>query len=92
MILRILEEGQYEVPDEVVDALNTLDDELVAAIDAGEREGFERSLVELLERVRESGSRMPDDYLGPSDLVLPPADASLEEVRAMLSEEGLIPG
>jgi hypothetical protein len=92
MILRILEEGQYEVPDEVVDALNTLDDELVAAIDAGERESFERSLVELLERVRESGSRVPDDYLGPSDLVLPPADATLEEVRAMLSEEGLIPG
>ena len=92
MILRILEEGQYEVPDEALDALNTLDDALVAAIEAGEREGFERSLVELLERVRESGSRVPDDYLGPSDLVLPPADASLEEVRAMLSEEGLIPG
>jgi hypothetical protein len=92
MILRILEEGQYEVPDDALDALNTLDDALVAAIEAGEREGFERSLVELLERVRESGSRVPDDYLGPSDLVLPPADASLEEVRAMLSEEGLIPG
>ena len=92
MILRILEEGQYEVPAEVVDALNTLDDELVVAIEAGEREGFELSLVELLERVRESGSRVPDDYLGPSDLVLPPAEASLEEVRAMLSEEGLIPG
>ena len=92
MILRILEEGQYEVPNEALDALNTLDESLVAAIEVGEGEGFERSLVELLERVRESGSRVPDDYLGPSDLVLPPADASLEEVRAMLSEEGLIPG
>jgi hypothetical protein len=92
MILRILEEGQYEVPNQALDALNTLDDALVAAIEAGEGEGFERSLVELLERVRESGSRVPDDYLGPSDLVLPPADAGLEEVRAMLSEEGLIPG
>ena len=92
MILRILEEGQYEIPNEALDALNTLDESLVAAIEAGEGEGFERSLVELLERVRESGSRVPDDYLGPSDLVLPPADASLEEVRAMLSEEGLIPG
>ena len=92
MILRILEEGQYEVPNEALDVLNTLDDALVAAIEAGEKEDFERSLVELLERVRESGSRVPDDYLGPSDLVLPPADASLEEVRAMLSEEGLIPG
>ena len=92
MILRILEEGQYEVPDEALDVLNTLDDALVAAIEAGDQARFERSLAELLERVRESGSRVPDDYLGPSDLVLPPTDASLEEVAEMLSEEGLIPG
>ncbi|MGI8791105.1 MAG: PspA-associated protein PspAA [Actinomycetota bacterium] len=92
MILRILEEGQYEVPDEVVDALNPLDEDLVAAIEAGDQARFQRSLAALLERVRESGSRMADDYLGPSDLVLPPTDASLEEVAEMLSEEGLIPG
>ncbi|MDQ3661164.1 MAG: hypothetical protein M3454_08940 [Actinomycetota bacterium] len=92
MILRILEEGQYEVPDEALDVLNALDDELVAAIEAGEEGRFERSLAELLSRVRESGTHVADDYLGPSDLVLPPADASLEEVGEMLSEEGLIPG
>lgn len=92
MILRILEEGQYDVPDEVLDALNKLDDELVAAVEAGDQGRFERSLAELLSRVRAGGSRVADDYLGPSDLVLPPADASLDEVREMLSEEGLIPG
>ena len=92
MILRILEEGQYDVPDEVLGALNKLDDEIVAAIEAGDQGRFERSLVELLSRVRAGGSRVADDYLGPSDLVLPPADASLDEVREMLSEEGLIPG
>jgi len=92
MILRILEEGQYEVPDEALDVLNTLDDALVAAIEAGDQARFQRSLAALLERVRESGSRVADDYLGPSDLVLPPTDASLEEVAEMLSEEGLIPG
>jgi hypothetical protein len=92
LILRVLEEGQYEVPDEAVDALNPLDDELVAAIEAGDQGRFERALAELLGRVRAAGSRVADDYLGPSDLVLPPADASLEEVGEMLSEEGLIPG
>ena len=92
MILRVLEEGQYEVPDEALDALNPLDDELVAAIEAGDQGRFERALSELLGRVRDAGSRVADDYLGPSDLVLPPADASLEEVGEMLSEEGLIPG
>ena len=27
-----------------------------------------------------------------SDLILPPADATLEEVRDLLSDDGLIPG
>jgi hypothetical protein len=92
MILRILEEGQYDVPDGVLNELNALDDELVASVEAGEGGRFERALAELLNRVRESGGRVADDYLGPSDLVLPPADATLEEVGEMLSEEGLIPG
>ena len=92
MILRILEEGQYEISDEVLGALNELDDELVAAVEAGDQARFERALAELLGRVRASGSRVPDDYLGPSDFVLPPADSSLEEVAEILSEEGLIPG
>jgi len=28
----------------------------------------------------------------PTDLYLPPEDASMDEVREMLTEEGLIPG
>jgi hypothetical protein len=45
-----------------------------------------------LSLVREVGERVPDDYLGSSELVLPNADATIEEVRALLGEEGLIPG
>ena len=33
-----------------------------------------------------------EDTLEPSDLILPPQDASMDEVRSMLTEEGLIPG
>jgi hypothetical protein len=46
----------------------------------------------MLNRVRELGKPVDGDYLGPSDLVLPSADASLAEVSALLTEEGLIPG
>jgi len=42
--------------------------------------------------VRQAGTRVSDDYLGPSDLVLPDPDSTLEEVRALLGDEGLIPG
>jgi hypothetical protein len=37
---------------------------------------------------------LPDDSLEDSDLILPDADSTLEEMRQLLSEseEGLIPG
>jgi hypothetical protein len=35
---------------------------------------------------------LPDEEIVPSDLVLPSSDASLDEVRELLGDEGLIPG
>ena len=41
---------------------------------------------------RSLGTPLPDEQITPSDLVLPDADTSLAQVRALLSDEGLIPG
>jgi hypothetical protein len=92
MIVRILGEGQRELPADALPELNALDTALESACQAGERDGFSAALAALLNRVRELGTVVPDDYLGPSDLVLPSADASLTEVKELLTEEGLIPG
>ena len=92
MIVRILGEGQVDVPDGELDALNQLDDALQAAIDGGDEDAFVQSLAALLGRVRDIGRPLPDDEIVPSDLVLPSADASLAEVRELLGDEGLIPG
>jgi hypothetical protein len=94
VILRILGEGQFEVPDDRLEELNQLDDEVQAAVEAGDREAFGRALAALVTGVRTAGSELPEDYLGPSDLVLPGPDSSLEEVEELLAgtEEGLIPG
>jgi hypothetical protein len=92
MIVRILGEGQFSVSDGVLDRLNDLDEAVVAAIESGDHEGFHRSLQSLLGAVRTAGTAVPADHLAPSDLVLPGSDSTLEEVRALLSEEGLIPG
>ena len=91
MIIRILGEGQFEVPDTAMDGLNDLDNSLTAAIDANDEEAFRSGLSQLLTGVREEGSSLPDDYLGPSDLVLPGEDATVEEVKELLTDEGLIP-
>ena len=92
MIIRILGEGQFEVAEHTVEALNGIDTQLQAAVDSDDEAGFREALRSLLALVREVGERVPDDYLGPSELVLPNADATIEEVRALLGDEGLIPG
>ncbi|HEX4976255.1 MAG TPA: hypothetical protein VFV40_00175 [Nocardioides sp.] len=94
MIIRILNEGQWEVGEEKVDGLNELDAAVEAAVEAGDEDRFTPALHALLDAVRHDGVRLPDDTLHDSDLILPPADASLEEVRALLADtdEGLVPG
>ncbi|HEX4655120.1 MAG TPA: hypothetical protein VH274_05210 [Mycobacteriales bacterium] len=92
MIVRILGEGQVDVPDGDLDSLNDLDDALQAAVDGGDEASFTQSLAALLSRVRAVGRPLPDDEIVSSDLVLPSADASLAEVRELLGDEGLIPG
>jgi len=92
MIVRILGEGQWEVADAHLDALNSLDAQVETAVAAGDHPSFASSLHELLVAIRTAGDTLPDDSLQDSDLILPPSDATLEEVREMLSDEGLIPG
>ncbi|MER5460873.1 MULTISPECIES: PspA-associated protein PspAA [unclassified Streptomyces] len=92
MIVRIMGEGQVKLADSHFTELNKLDDELLAEMERGDDEGFRRTLNALLDRVRELGEPLPDDALEPSELILPAPDATLEDVREMLSDDGLIPG
>jgi hypothetical protein len=92
MIVRILGEGQRTVSDGDLEGLNALDDDLIAAVEAGDADAFSRSLTALLDKVREVGTPLPDEEIVPSDLVLPSSDASLDEVRELLGDDGLIPG
>ncbi|MFG2993866.1 hypothetical protein ACGFZK_32020 [Streptomyces sp. NPDC048257] len=92
MIVRIMGEGQVEVADSHLAGLNKLDDELLAEMQGGDEEGFRRTLGALLDAVRRLGEPLPDDALEPSELILPAPDATLDDVREMLSDDGLIPG
>jgi PspA-Associated protein len=92
MIIRILSEGQYDVPDEQVDTLNEFDAQLEAAVEAGDEATFGPALGALLDRVRHLGEPVAIDALVTSKLVLPHESATLAEVRDLLSGDGLIPG
>ncbi|MFJ4836889.1 hypothetical protein [Streptomyces sp. NPDC088746] len=92
MIVRIMGEGQVVLADSHVAELNKLDDILLAEMESGDGPGFRTTLHALLDKVRELGSPLADDSLEPSELILPSPDATLEEVRSMLRDDGLIPG
>ena len=86
MIVRILGEGQYSIPDAKRAGLETLDGELLAAVEARDEDAFAKSLAALTDAVRTAGEALPDDTFAPSDLVVPFADASLTETEELLSD------
>ncbi len=92
MIIRIMSEGQLAVDDSMTRELNVLDGELDAALKEGDEAAFRSALGALLAKVRAVGAPLPADTLHSSDLILPPADATMREVRDLMNEDGLIPG
>lgn len=91
MIVRIATEAQYEFPDVDLDRLNDLDNEVVAAVEAGDEERFQSAFDALLELVRTDGTPVADDVLEESDVILPPPDLTFDEASHEFSGEGLIP-
>ncbi len=91
MIVRISGEGQWTLDDDVLTRLNELDNAAVAAVEAGDEPGFHAKFDALLAMVRADGVRLPADDLHPSDVILPPADASFAEAGQPFTGEGLIP-
>ena len=93
MIVRILSEGQWEVPDSELERLNGLDDAVEQAVAGDDESQLQAALQELLDEVRVVGTRVADADLRDSDLILPDVGSSLDDVKALLNEsdEGLIP-
>jgi len=91
MIIRIASEDQYRLDDDVLARVNELDNAAVAAVEAGDREGFRKNFDALLALVRTEGTVIADDDLETSDVIIPPDDLSFEEAGAEFTGEGLIP-
>jgi hypothetical protein len=91
MIVRISNEGQYELGEQDGEELLELDNRAVDQCTTGDEERFRTTFAQLLALVRSHGRKIPDDELTASDIILPPPDVSFEEARAGFSGEGLIP-
>lgn len=91
MIVRILTEGQFNLPGAFIDELNELDNQLVEVVEQDDNEKFGPALKALLDLVRENGTPVPVEELVESDLVLPEPDITLKEAEELFVGEGLVP-
>ena len=91
MIVRILTEGQFNLPGAYVDELNEIDNQLVEVVESDDAEQFPVVLKSMLDLVRENGTPVPVDELVESDLVLPEPDITLQEAEEIFTGEGLLP-
>ena len=91
MIIRILTEGQYNLPGAFLDELNEMDNTLVEVVAEEDRAKFEVALKEMLDLVRDNGTPVPVEELVESDLVLPEPDITLREAEELFVGEGLLP-
>ena len=92
MIVRILGEGQFDVPASCEEELEALDQKLFSAVEAGDAQRCSEALAAVIGEVRSSCKPLASEEIRPSDLVLPDSDASLDEVREMLQGQGLLAG
>ena len=91
MIVRVVGEGQYELDDALLERLNALDRQALEALERNDEGELDTCLDGMARLVRESGTRLADDTLAASDIVVPPSDLTLEETRKLVSESGFIP-
>ncbi len=92
MIIRILTEGQFNLPGSQLDQLNEIDNQLVEAVEAEDQVKFQQLLKEMLDLVRQKGTAVPVEELIESDLILPEPDITLKEAEELFVGEGLLPG
>ena len=92
MIIRIMGEGQRRLDETAVEELNKLDADLELAVEQDDEAAFSSALQALLAKARAVGTALPADAIEPSELILPQEGATIDQVRDLLADGGLIPG
>jgi hypothetical protein len=86
VIVRIMGEGRYDVPDADMPAVEQADGALVDALDRGDTDAFATALADLISVVRHTGKLLPADDVGPSEQAVPHEGSTLAEVQALLAD------
>jgi hypothetical protein len=85
MIVRILGEGSFDVPEADMPAVEQLDAALVDTLERGDEAAFSGVLADLIGLVRHTGKQLPPDDVRTSELAVPHPGSTLAEVRELLA-------
>jgi hypothetical protein len=92
MIIRILGIGQFKLDDRHIDGLNKIDNKIVEDVSKGREKEFRKDLAKIISMIQEKGEAIDPAEIVSSDIIVPPADMTIEEAKQVFSGEGLIKG
>jgi len=91
IVVRVMGEGQFEVDEAILERLNELDNQIVEEVAKANEQRFHDLLHEMIELVKREANPLHPSTIVPSDIIIPPADLSLEEAKKIFKGEGIIP-
>jgi len=92
MIIRIMGEGQYNVKSSNFDKLNKIDNKIVEYVQKGDEKKYKKGLADLIGMIHREGTMLDNEDLIESDVIVPPADMTLEEARQVFRGTGIFKG
>jgi hypothetical protein len=92
MIIRIMGKGQFHVKSGLFDELNRIDNRIVEYVQKGNEKEYKKSLAELIGIILREGQAVDDRELIESDIIVPPADMTLEEAKQVFTGTGIFAG
>lgn len=90
MIVRVMEEGQFRISEDLVDTLNAIDNAVVRHVNSGDEAGYRAELARLISTIKTNGEPLDPVEILQSDIIVPPADMTMEEAKQVFHGQGLI--
>jgi len=82
-------EGQYRAPEALCNELNQIDNRIVELVEEGKAEEFQKELAKLISEIKKNGEPVGAEEITESDIIVPPADLSLEEAKDIFKGSGI---
>ena len=89
MIIRIMGQGQFNVPSSLFDELNAVDNKIVDHVAKEDEDNFRNDLFTLISMIKQNGDPVGDEEIVESDIIVPPDDLTLAEAKEVFSGQGI---